>query len=69
MRGSKDLFRQGTPEEKREFIRLWLYGIDLDPEGRRARVFMKRFPMPTNGTGKSSGMVVGAGFEPATFEL
>jgi hypothetical protein len=70
VRGFDDLFRQGTPEEKKEFIRLWLDGIDFDPEERRARVYMKRFPAPSQDTGNSSlRLVAGAGFEPATFGL
>jgi DNA invertase Pin-like site-specific DNA recombinase len=68
VRGFKGLFSEGTPEEKKEFIRLWLDGIDFDPEERRARVYMKRFPAPSQDTGKSSfSLVAGAGFEPATF--
>jgi len=67
VRGFEDLFRQGTPEEKKEFIRLWLDGIDFDPVERRARVHMKRFPAPSQATGNSSfRLVAGARFEPAT---
>jgi site-specific DNA recombinase len=63
VRGFDDLFSHGTPEEKKEFIRLWLDGIDFDPEERRARVYMKRFPAPSPDTGNSSlSLVAGASY-------
>ena len=40
------LFEEGTLEEKKEFIRLFVDRIDLDPEGGQAKVWMKRVPVP-----------------------
>jgi DNA invertase Pin-like site-specific DNA recombinase len=47
VKGFEDLFPYGTPEEKKEFIRLWVDHIDFEPEKRRARVYIKRFPAPS----------------------
>ena len=64
--GFDDLFPHGTVEEKKELIGLFVEKIELDSVARAGKVHMKRFPMPTKGTGKSFGMVAGARFEPAT---
>jgi predicted nuclease with TOPRIM domain len=70
VRGFEDLFPQGTLEEQKEFLRLWIEKIELDPDKRAGKVYMKKFPLPANGNGNSSfEMVAGARFEPATFGL
>ena len=65
------MFEEGTPEEKKEFIRLFVEGIELDAEKRVARCRIKKFPAPSDlDAGKLSfGFIAGAGFEPATFGL
>jgi hypothetical protein len=65
------VFNEGTPEEKKEFVRLFVEGIELDAEKRVARCRIKKFPAPSDlDAGKLSfGLVAGAGFEPATFGL
>jgi hypothetical protein len=50
--GFGDLFKEGTLEEKKEFIRLFVDRIDLDPAGRAGEVYMRRFPVPTVGAGE-----------------
>ncbi len=71
LKAFEEVFREGTLEEKKEFIRLFIDRIELDAGGRRAAVHIRRFPGPYRlDTGKSSfSMVAGAGFEPATFGL
>ena len=66
----EDLFPHGTLEEQKEFVRPWVEKIELDPDKRVGKVYIKKFLLPANGTGKPSfEMVAGAGFEPATFGL
>jgi len=67
--GFDDLFPYGTIEEKKELIGSFVEKIELDSVTRARKVYMKRFPVPSNGTGKSFGMVAGARFVPATFGL
>ncbi len=71
MQGFQAVFSEGTPEEKKEFIRLFVEGIELDGEKRVAVCRIKKFPAPSDlDAGKLSfGLVAGAGFEPATFGL
>jgi hypothetical protein len=67
VRGFEDLFQYGTPEEKKEFVRLWLDDIDFNSKERWAKVYMKRFPAPSQVTGNSSfRLVAGARYEPTT---
>jgi hypothetical protein len=65
------VFSEGTPEEQKEFIRLFVEGIELDVERKKAVCRIKKFPAPSGlDAGKLSfGLVAGAGFEPATFGL
>jgi len=65
------VFKEGTPEEQKEFIRLFVEGIELDAEKRVAVCRIKKFPAPSDlDAGKLSfKLVAGAGFEPATFGL
>jgi DNA invertase Pin-like site-specific DNA recombinase len=58
--GFDDLFPHGTIEEKKELIGLFVEKIELDSTTRVGKIYMKRFPVPTSGTGKSFGMVAGA---------
>jgi uncharacterized protein (DUF2132 family) len=51
--GFADLFSEGTLEEKKEFIRLFVERIDLDPDTRVGEVYMRRFPVPTVGAGEA----------------
>jgi hypothetical protein len=68
--GFDGLFEHGTIQERKEFIGPLVEKIELDPDRRVGRAYIKKFPMPSHGTGKSSfKMVAGAGFEPATFGL
>ena len=71
MQDFQAVFSEGTPEEKKEFIRLFVEGIELDAEKRVAVCRIKKFPAPSDlDAGKLSfGLVAGAGFEPATFGL
>ena len=71
LRDFQAVFEEGTPEEKKEFIRLFVEGIELDAEKRVAVCRIKKFPAPSGlDAGKLSlKMVAGAGFEPATFGL
>jgi len=44
--------------------------VDVDPVGRVARCYIRKFPAPSClDTGNLLRMVAGAGFEPATFGL
>jgi len=43
----EDLFREGTIEEQKEFIRLFVERIELDPDKKTGKVYMKKFPVPT----------------------
>ncbi len=60
--GFEELFEEGTLEEKKEFIRLFVESIELNAEERRAVLRIRKFPAPESlGTGKSSfEMVAGA---------
>ncbi len=61
VKGFEDLFPHGTLEEQKEFIRLWVEKIELDPDKRVGKVYMKKFPLPANGNGNASfEMVAGA---------
>ena len=71
MSGFEALFEEGTLEEQKEFIRLFVEKIELNAEEKRAVVHIRRFPAPASlVTGNSSfQMVAGVGFEPTTFGL
>jgi hypothetical protein len=70
VRGFEDLFPHGTLEEQKEFIRLWVDRIELDPDRRAGKAYMKRFPVAKNGAKESLLVCVSkARFEPATFRL
>ncbi|MFQ5512004.1 MAG: recombinase family protein, partial [Candidatus Krumholzibacteriia bacterium] len=70
MGGFEQIFEEGTLQEKKEFIRLFVEKIDLNTEERKARVHIRRFPAPVTMPGNPLlRMVAGAGFEPATFGL
>jgi hypothetical protein len=61
-----DVFREGSLEEKKEFVGLFLDGIEVDPKKRIAQVRIKKFPAPTVfGTGNHLlAVVAGARAEP-----
>ena len=72
-----EVFANGTREEKRQFARLFVKRIDVDPEtgdilmhlfGRPPTLPAKQIPASEE-TGIRIGLVAGAGFEPATFGL
>ncbi|MEE9269857.1 MAG: recombinase family protein [Candidatus Krumholzibacteria bacterium] len=44
----EEVFREGTLEEKKEFISLFVERIELDTEERRATVYLRKFPAPTS---------------------
>ena len=70
VRGFKEAFAEGTLEEQKELVSLMVEKVDVDPVGRTARVYMRKFPAPSFlGTGNLLQVVAGAGFEPATFGL
>ena len=71
MSGFEALFEEGTLEEQKEFIRLFVEKIELNAEEKRAVVRIRRFPAPASlVTGNSSfQLVAGVGFEPTTFGL
>jgi DNA invertase Pin-like site-specific DNA recombinase len=62
MQDFQAVFNEGTPEEKKEFIRLFVEGIELDAEKRVARCRIKKFPAPSDlDAGKLSfGFIAGA---------
>jgi hypothetical protein len=65
------VFATGTIEEQKEFIGLFVEGIEVDPKKRKARVKIRRFPAPMalDAENLSFHVVAGAGLEPATFGL
>ena len=65
MEGFEDVFEEGTLEEKKEFIRLFVDEIKLDAAGMKAMLYIKKFPAPeTLSTGNSAfEMVAGARYE------
>ena len=71
MQDFKSVVEEGTLAERKEFIRLFVEGIELEPTGKKAVLRIKKFPAPSElDTGKLSfGVVAGTGFEPATFGL
>ena len=76
-----EVFAQGTNEEKRDFARLFVQKIEVDPDtGEVLMHLFSRPPVPmsrrghkrtpaSGETGVRIGMVAGAGFEPATSGL
>ena len=55
----EDIFSEGTLEEKKEFIRLFVEKIEMDTEGNKAKLHIKRFPAPSGlATGNSPLKVV-----------
>lgn len=70
IRGLSELLAEGSLEEKKELVALMVEKVDVDPVGRTARVYMRKFPAPSClGTGNLLQVVAGAGFEPATCGL
>ncbi len=67
----KYIFKEGTLEEQKEFIRLFVQRIGINAEEKRAWVHIRRFPAPESlvAGNPSFNLVAGAGFEPATFGL
>ena len=69
----------GTPEEKRQYTRLFVKNIEVNPDtgdvlmhlfSRPPGITPKiRTPVSLEKTGVPIGLVAGAGFEPATFRL
>jgi hypothetical protein len=45
--GFDDLWKEGTPEEKKELIGLFVDRIEIDPDKRTGKIYMKKFPVPT----------------------
>lgn len=70
VRGFKEAFAEGTLEEQKELVSLMVEKVDVDPVGKTARCYIRKFPAPSLlGTGNLLQVVAGAGFEPATFGL
>jgi DNA invertase Pin-like site-specific DNA recombinase len=70
IRGLDEAIAEGTLEEKKELVALMVEKVDVDPVGRTARCYIRKFPAPSSlDTGNLLKMVAGAGFEPATFGL
>jgi DNA invertase Pin-like site-specific DNA recombinase len=68
VRGFKDLFPYGALEEQKEFIRLFVDGIELDPDRRAGKAYVKRFPVPKGGAEKPLLVCTsGARYKPATW--
>ena len=65
------MFAEGTRQEQKEFVSLFVERIEVDPRKRRARLRIRKFPAAHAMTTGNSAfeMVAGAGFEPATFGL
>ena len=57
--------------QKKEFVSLFVEGIDVDPRAKSLKMHKRRFPVPASlDTGNLSfQMVAGVGFEPTTFGL
>lgn len=57
-----EIVSEGTPEERKEFVRLFVEGIELDGKKGKAVARIKKFPAPKDlDTGKLSfGLVAGA---------
>ncbi|MCH7548970.1 MAG: recombinase zinc beta ribbon domain-containing protein [Candidatus Krumholzibacteriota bacterium] len=66
-----EVFAEGTRQEQKEFVNLFIERIDVDAEKSKATVRIRKFPAPqTLGAGNNLlVLVAGAGFEPATFGL
>jgi hypothetical protein len=63
MRRLKDLFPYGTLEEQKAFLKLFVDGIELDPDARVGKVHMRRLPVPKYAAEESVLVcVAGAGF-------
>jgi DNA invertase Pin-like site-specific DNA recombinase len=59
MRKFKEVFAEGTIEEKKEFVALFVERIDMDPRTKVAKLRIKRFPAPSGlDTGNASFRVV-----------
>jgi DNA invertase Pin-like site-specific DNA recombinase len=60
----KEDFADGTLEEQKELVSLMVEKVDVDPVGRIARCYIRRFPAPSClGTGNLLQVVAGAGVE------
>ena len=67
---ARQLFEQGTMEERKRVVRAFVEGIRLDAASEVAEITMKKLPEPDlPGAGSSFVLVAGTGFEPATFGL
>ncbi|MEE9270121.1 MAG: hypothetical protein V3V49_07655, partial [Candidatus Krumholzibacteria bacterium] len=70
IRGFDEVFAEGTREERKELVSLFVEKIEVNPKERIARVRIRKFPAPNSlDTGNLLVLVAGAGFEPATFGL
>ncbi len=67
----RDVFREGTLEEQKAFIRAFVPEIVLEPGAGRAVVRIRKFPPPRSRAGGnlSFNVVAGGGFEPPTSGL
>jgi hypothetical protein len=65
MEGFEVVFKEGTLEEQKEFIRLFVDEIKLDAVGKRAMLYIRKFPaLTTLSTGNSAfEMVAGGRYE------
>jgi site-specific DNA recombinase len=60
----RDLFEQGTPEEKKELVRAFVEKLELNPETGRGVLYIRQFPASIAKTGNASfNMVAGARFD------
>ena len=68
LKGFRELFEQGTPEERKEFVRAFVEQLVVDPDAGKGTLFIREFPaLGLFRAGNSSfEMVAGARFEPAT---
>ena len=57
------LMQSGDPAERKRFMRTWVQEVKLEPQTLEVKI---RYRLPE---GVMKGVVAGAGFEPATFEI
>ena len=67
----QDVFREGTPEEQKAFIRAFVPEIVMEPDAGKAVVRIRKFPPPLSrgGGNLSFDAIAGGGFEPPTSGL
>ena len=59
----RELFEQGTPEEKKELVRAFVEKLELNPETGKGALYIRQFPASIAKTGNASfNMVPGARF-------